>query len=151
MGGVPLVPLERSIRRTRRTVWISTSLAIAALAIGCVGLVRQSQSEAVRLADQKAQAVTQVNRCRQQVTDAPKILRILGLMDILATNSIIANQEAIDAQPDSPLTDTRRDSLARLRPARQDLRNYISGTKEQIPTEATCDDLAKQLGVTPTH
>ncbi len=132
-------------------MWFSTSLAIASLAVGCVGFVRQSKSDAIRQADQKVQAVTQVNRCRQQVADAPKIIRILGLMDILATNSIIANQEAIETQPDSPLLGTRLDSLDRLRPARKDLRDYIESTKKQIPTVETCDDLARQLGVKPTN
>lgn len=123
-------------------------VVVISLALSVITIVRQSNADAVRSADQKARAVSQVSGCYQQVESVPKVLRILNLIDGLATNSILANQAALKSSPpDDPLVLVRKESLERLIPARADLRTYITQTEKQAPTKTTCLALAKKLGV----
>lgn len=153
-------------RRTLTTVLVFTCAVIVAvsLALSAWTFVRQSQAATVRTADEKARSITQVGQCFQQVKNTPQVLQILGLVntqgqliDTLATNSIIANTEAIKASPGDPLNPVRRDSLRRLQPARDQLRAgrpaltaFILRTAENAPTKKSCNDLAASLGVDPS-
>ncbi len=154
----------------RRNRLVQTLVGVCAVIVaGSLGLsawtfVRQSQADTVRAADKKSQATTQVGQCFQQVRNAPQVLQILGLVDTqgqlietLATNSIIANTEAIAATPGDPLNAVRRASLKRLEPARDKLRAgqpalrmFILRTAENAPTKQSCTDLAHTLGVDPS-
>ncbi len=136
----------------RASVVVGSCAMIVALSLGLSAwtFVRQSQADTVRAADKKSQSTTQVGQCFQQVKNAPQVLRILGIVDILASNSIIANQQALEAQPTGDLAKTRQDSLERLIPARNDLRAFIRRTAENAPTKQTCNELAANLGVDPT-
>ncbi len=126
-------------------------IVLISLALSGWTFVRQTQSETIRVADKKAQSISQVSQCFTSVKNAPQVLRILGIVDILATNSIKANQAAIEADPGSPLTKTRQDSLDRLEPARNSLRAFIRRTAENAPTTQTCTKLAADLGVDPAN
>lgn len=135
---------------TTSLVFICAWVVVGSLGLSAWTFVRQSQADTVRAADKKSQSTTQVGQCFQQVKTAPQVLRILGIVDILASNSIIANQQALEAQPTGPLAKTRRDSLARLEPARNDLRQFIRRTAENAPTRQSCTALARTLGVDPS-
>ncbi len=124
-------------------------IVLISLALSGWTFVRQTQSETIRVADKKAQSIAQVAQCFTSVKNSPQVLRILGIVDILATNSIKANRAAIEADPGSPLTETRQDSLDRLEPARNDLRAFIRRTAENAPTTKSCTELAADLGVDP--
>ncbi len=113
-------------------------IVLISLALSGWTFVRQTQSETIRVADKKAQSISQVSQCFTSVKTAPQVLRILGIVDILATNSIKANRAK-----------TRQDSLDRLEPARNDLRSYIRRTAENAPTAQSCAQLAADLGVDP--
>ncbi len=142
--------VERRIKKTQTLVFVCAWIVVASLVLSAWTFVRQSNADTVRAADRKAQSIAQVSQCFQSVKNAPQVLRILGIVDILATNSITANQEALAAQPTGPLAETREDSLKRLIPARNDLRAFIRRTAEQAPTAKSCMKLAARLGVDPT-
>ncbi len=125
-------------------------IVLISLALSGWTFIRQTQSETIRVADKKAQSIAQVAQCFTSLKTSPQVLAILGIVDILATNSIKANQAAIAADPNSPLTKTRQDSLARLEPARNNLRAFIRRTAENAPTAQTCQTLAGELGVDPS-
>lgn len=131
------------------TFWLRIMgiVVIACFALVIWTIVRQSQAEAVRSADLKAQAVSEVSACFERVQNAPRVVRILDLVDLLATNSILANEAALIAEPEGELAPIRRDSLERLRPARADLRGFIASTKQSAPSMKDCRDLAVRLGV----
>lgn len=138
-------------RRALVLVGVCAAVVVASLALSAITFVRQSQADTVRAADRKSQDTTLVGQCFSQVKNAPGFVRILGIVDILATNSIKANQQALDASgPNDPLRKTRQDSLRRLEPARQDLRVFIKRTKAGTPTTKACNTLAANLGVDPT-
>lgn len=125
---------------------------MAVVVVLCFGIsiytvVRQTQADAVRTADRKAQAASEVGNCYQQVENFPRTLLILNLIDGLATNSILANQQALKADPDSELTPTRKASLERLVPARESLRDVIGIAEAQKPTREKCEKMALELGV----
>lgn len=145
--------MTASPRRRRITYAILAVCAVlvaTSLGLSAVTFVRQSQADTIRTADRKAQAVSQVATCRRRVEDAPKVVRILGLVDLLATNSIIANKEALaTARPGDPLTPVRKASLRRLEPARDALRQFIDSTVSEAPTAESCAELAQMLGVEP--
>lgn len=157
------MPLERRIQRTRQVVAATTALSVVALALASFVLIRQSKSDAVRTADRKAAAVAQVSACYQQVDNAPKVLKLLGLirsnsnlLDLLATSSIKANTQAIAATPGDPLNKIRQATIDRLTDPRNQLRadapaldTYIAATRSQAPTDPDCRRLAQQLGVNP--
>lgn len=135
--------------RTKVIVYVCGGVVLASFALSAWTFVRQGQADAVRTADEKARAVSQVESCRQQVASLPRVLRILELVDVLATNSILANQQALETSPPTDaLTPIRQASLRRLLPARADLRRYVKETKHRAPTRASCNRLADELGVT---
>lgn len=145
-------PTEAARRRARWILRFCAAAVVVSLGISAWTLVRQSQLDAVRTADRKAAAAAQVAGCYQQVDNAPRVLRILGLIDILASNSITANRQALATSPaDDPLRPVREASLERLVPARDDLRGFIATTKKQAPTDASCRKLAGVLGVNPAR
>ena len=124
-------------------------IVIISFALSGWTVVKTSQASAERAADRKATNTAQVARCFQQVRDSPDVLQALGLLDTLATNSIIANQQALKTSLDPELRRIRRDSLARLIPARKSLRSLISRSQGAVPTMRTCDDMASRLHVDP--
>ena len=102
----------------------------------------------MQAADRKSASTAQVNQCYVSVRNAPAVFRILDLIDVLATNSIIANTQALaTSEPNDPLTNIRRQSLERLLPARAQLRTFGAEAKVQTPTVSACHKLAQQLGV----
>lgn len=124
-------------------------IVIISFALSGYTVVRQSQAAAERAADKKAANTSQVARCYQQVRDSPDFLRILDLLDALATNSIIANREALKLGGDDPLRAIRRSSLRRLVPARKNLRRFVERANASVPTLRSCDRLASSLDVSP--
>lgn len=129
-------------------VGVCAAISVCAFILAIWTVVRQSQADAVHAADRKAQAVSQVNACYQQVENTPKVLKILELIQTLAENSIISNEAAIAAtSPNDKLTSVREDALNRLRPAAADMAEYIRETKATAPTVADCAALAKHLHV----
>ena len=137
--------------RVQLLVGFCAVVVMLSLGLSAWTFVRQSQADTIRAADKKAQNLTKVSQCFQQVENAPKVLRILGLVDILATNSIKANKQALAVSPkNDPLRSTREQSLVRLVPARNNLRKFISQTTNQAPKKASCDRLAAQLHIDPS-
>lgn len=130
--------------------WVRAAAVIVILSFSLSGytFVQQSRVQAERAADKKAANTTQVARCYQQMRDAPAVLRILDLVDVLASNSIHANRQALAiASPDDPLSAVRKASLARLVPARRELRAFVARSREAVPNEKECERLAQSLDV----
>jgi hypothetical protein len=137
-------------KRVQVLVGICALVVFISIALSSYTFVRQSQSDTIRRADRKSQNISQVATCFQQVENAPKVIRILGLIDVLAANSITVTQQSLDAtNADDPLRKTREQALARLIPARNDLRTFILQTSEKAPSRASCNELAVRLGVDP--
>lgn len=130
--------------------WVRAAGVVVILSFALSGytFVQQSRVQAERAADKKAANTTQVARCYQQIRDAPAVLRILDLVDVLASNSIDANRQALEISPlDDPLRAVRKDSLRRLVPARRDLRRFVARSKASVPDKQECDQLAQALDV----
>ncbi len=140
----------RTRKLTSVIVFICAWLVAASLGLSAWTFVRQSQADTIRAADKKAQSITQVSQCFQQVRNAPQGFLILGLLDDLATNSIKANRQALLAQPNSPLSKTRQASINRLVPPRRALRAYIKAQEKKVPTLKSCKAVAAKLGVDPS-
>lgn len=155
-------PRQRQV--TTIIVGLCAVLVFVSLGLSAWTFVRQSQADTIRAADKKSQATSQVATCFQQAKSAPDVVKILDqfssqadLIDTLATNSIIANTQAIEATPGDPLNKVRRESLARLVPARSKLRatrpaltTFTNKTRANSPTQKSCSELAAKLGVDPT-
>ncbi len=124
-------------------------VVVCSFALSGYAVVRQSQASAERAADRKASNTSQVARCFQQVRDSPDVLKTLNLLDTLATNSIIANRQALEVASDPELRRIRQQSLARLLPARVSLRKLIARSSSTVPTMASCEQLASGLHVNP--
>jgi hypothetical protein len=124
-------------------------IVIVSFALSGYTVVRQSQAAAARAADRKAANTSQVARCYQQVRDSPDVLRILGLLDTLAKNSILANRQALELDGDDPLRPIRKSSLRRLVPARKSLGKFIARSRRSVPTIESCDQMARALRVDP--
>lgn len=139
--------------KTRPTVSIVRVLGVIVLcsfALSGYTVVKQSQASAERAADRKAANTAQVARCYQQVRDSPDVLRILDLIDALATNSIVVNRQALQLAPAAdPLKPIRKASLRRLVPARKTLRKFVARAEAEVPTIGSCDRLARDLHVNP--
>lgn len=135
-------------RNVKSMVRMFGVMVLVSTAISAVTLVRQSNEAALREADHRASNAAQVTLCYQQVKNAPAVIRILGLLDVLATNSIKGSQQALKvAKPGDPLIPVREATLRRLLPARADLRNFIQTTKDQTPRIIACHKLALTLHV----
>jgi len=124
-------------------------IVVASFALSGWAVVKQSQASAERAADRKASNTSQVARCFQQVRDSPDVLQTLNLLDNLATNSIIANRQALKADGDPELRRIRQQSLGRLIPARASLRKLIARSSSTVPTMRSCEQLASGLHVNP--
>ncbi|HET8784135.1 MAG TPA: hypothetical protein VFM38_00755 [Candidatus Limnocylindrales bacterium] len=139
--------------KTRPTVSIVRVLGVVVLgsfALSGYTVVKQSQAAAERAADRKAANTAQVARCYQQVRDSPDVLKILGLIDTLARNSIATNRAALEVSADNdPLRPVREASLARLVPAERTLGRFIGRAAAQVPSPRDCNQLAAQLHVDP--
>ena len=124
-------------------------IVIISFALSGYTVVRQSQAAAERAADKKAANTSQVARCYQQVRDSPDVIRILSLIDTLATNSIVVNRQVLATDTQDTLRPIRQASLKRLVPARKTLRVFIARATGQMPTLKSCDQLASSLDVNP--
>lgn len=122
-------------------------LCVGAYIIGGVTFVRQSHENALRSADRKSTETSQVSQCYQQVRNAPAVFALLGLIDDLATNSILSSEKALRIAPNDPLASIRRDTIRRLRPKRAAERAFITNARKRTPTVASCHKLATQFGV----
>ncbi len=141
----------RWIKQRPTLTWVRFMgvIVIVSFALSGWTVVRQSQAAAERAADKRAANTSQVARCYQQVRDSPDVLKILSLIDTLATNSILVNREALELGGDDPLRPIRRSSLRRLVPARKTLRAFIDRSTGTVPTLKSCDQLAASLQVDP--
>lgn len=145
-------PIQRARRKLDNwRLWMVIAyVGLAACIVFLYALQRnQAQADAERAAARESQAATEVSRCLQQVTSAPQVARVLRVIDLVVTNSILANEAALEADPDSDLTPVRQASLARLRPGRVELRKFIEATEEAAPTMKDCRELAVSLGIDP--
>lgn len=123
-------------------------VVLTAFTVSIWVLVQQRDIVAERTAERKARETSDVAQCFEQVANAPRVSRILNLIGVLADNSIAANRAALTvSSPDDPLRTVREQSIARLIPARADLREFIRLVDEQTPTKAKCVELADRLGV----
>jgi hypothetical protein len=131
--------------RPTTRVWLPAlaSVVVFSFVLSAWTVVRQQNEQSLRAADRKALATSQVSLCYQQAKTAPAVLKLLGLIDILASNSLDGNREALKlAGPNDPLRPVRLRSVARLVPARKNLAAFITLTKQRSPTNAVCHTLA---------
>lgn len=140
--------------------WIGVAYAGIVLLFVCILVLfskqinsqaRERERAAADVAAATAQAkianAAQVGSCVTAWRTAPNVLRILDLLDVLASNSIIANTAALQQDPGSPLTDVRKASLRRLAPAPGTIRVFRDATLKDKRTLTECRALAKKLGV----
>lgn len=146
-------------------VGICGVVVAVSFALSLWAVIGQARASAIRAADRKAASVSQVSACYQQMSNAPKVLKLLGLIrtnsqliDLIASNSIMASTDAISATPGDPLNTIRGQSIKRLTGPRNTLRRslpaldgYIAAALKSAPKEADCRKLADQLGVKPTR
>jgi hypothetical protein len=110
---------------------------------------RVAEQQARRLATQKSANTAQVAQCYTAVRNAPAVLSILDSLDVIVSSSIISSRQAIEAQPDSPLTEVRKDAILRLEPALKNVRAFNKHVVSTTPTAKKCGSLAARLGVNP--
>ena len=138
------------VRRRPLITWFRVLgiIVFVSFALSGYTVVRQSQAASERAADRKAANTSQVARCFQQVKDSPDVLRILGLLDTLSSNSILVNRQALELPAEAdPLRRIRKQSLRRLVPARASLRRFIARSSASVPTVQSCDRMAADLHV----
>lgn len=130
-------------------IWVMVAYAgIVLLFIATIYLVSSKLSQdADRRAQTKIANATQVTTCIVSARSTPNILKFLDLIDVLASNSIIANRAALAADPNGPLADIRKDSLHRLRPAASTIKSFREATLRSRRTISDCKALAKKLDV----
>lgn len=109
------------------------------------GRTQVAKSEAV--AQAKIANSNQVGACVAAWRSAPNVLRILDVLDVLAGNSIIANQQALQQDPGSPLTPIRKASLRRLQPAPRTIEAFRGAVKKDQRSLGECRALARKLHV----
>lgn len=125
-------------------------VVIASFALSGWTLVRVAQAEARDAAATQSQNTAQVSRCYRQLETVPDLLRVLGLIETLATNSITTSKAAIATRaPDDPLNEVSRQSIARISPGVSAVSKFIEQTEDTTPTEQECAHLADTLNVDP--
>lgn len=138
-----------------RVIWwvrLTGVLVIASFAMSGWTIVRVARTEAQQAAQTEAGNVAEVARCYRQLETTPDLLRVLGLIETLATNSIATSKAAMATRdPDDPLNAVSRASIARLSPGVGSVSRFIEQTEESTPSEQECAHLAETLGVDPTQ
>lgn len=129
--------------------WMVVAYVGLAIILGCVIYLfsKQSQDESDRRAAAKVANTAQVTSCISSYRQAPNTLRVLDLLDVLADNSIQANEEALKADPTGPLAQIRKNSLLRLKPAVPTIRLFRETTILNQRTLKQCQELAFKLDV----
>jgi hypothetical protein len=106
-----------------------------------------AHEEANRTASARAASATQVGQCFTSAKNGPVtkgfVLANLAVID----NSLIANRQALQAQPTSPLTTIRLRSLARLEDAKRKTEALSRLINKNVPTTEKCLAMAEALGV----
>lgn len=140
---------EVRVRLDSWRFWISCAFGgIAILTIGMIYLVSVKFSQdADRRAQQKIANAAQVTTCIATARATPNVLKFLELIDVLASNSIAANESALKADPNGPLSEIRKESLRRLRPAIPTIKSFRESTLKSKRTINDCRILAKKLEV----
>lgn len=116
-----------------RKIWIVIAYfgLVVAFVIGGVNWWQTHNVNEGRVADQRNQARAAVAGCYVQVRDQPDVIRLLGLLVILADAQIaIAPNE-------------------NLRLARQSAKRLQDRMIESLPTREQCDRRAAAIGLTP--
>jgi hypothetical protein len=106
-----------------------------------------AHEEANRAASIKAANATQVGQCFTGAKNGPVTKGFVAANLAVIDNSIIANRQALETQPDSPLTAIRARSLVRLEDARRKTEALSRLIDANVPTTLTCTTLATKLGV----
>lgn len=129
--------------------WITMfGFGLAILTVGMIYLVNAKFSQdADRRAQQKIANTAQVSTCVASARSTPGVLRVLDLLDVLTTNSILSNKGALKADPNGPLSDVRKKSLERLRPALPAIKEFRTATKAGQRMISDCRALAAKLAV----
>lgn len=108
---------------------------------------RIAHEEAFRAAAAKAANATQVGQCFTSEKNGPVTRGFIAAQGALIENSLLANQAAIKAQPNDPLTAVREHSLTRLRAAKKNANELRELIDKSIPTKTRCVRLARMLHV----
>lgn len=109
---------------------------------------RQGREEAARTATAKAAASTQVGQCFTAVKNAPVAAGFIDAHEALITNSLLANEQALEVSaPSDPLRAIRVASIVRLKKADENVKDLRRLIAESTPTEKKCIALARTLGV----
>ena len=125
-------------------------VVIASFALSGWTLVRVARAEATQAANAQASNVAQVSRCYRQLESNPDLLRVLGLIETLATNSITTSKAVLKIRdPKDPLNEVSRQSIARLEPGVESVARFIEQTEAAGPSEQECAHLADSLNVDP--
>ncbi len=110
---------------------------------------REARAGAARAASIKSAATAQVSQCFTSVRNFPLTKGFVDGQLALIDNSLIGSRSALKAQPNSPLTQTRKNSIRRLtrdRAAAVKLQNLIL---KNTPTKKKCLALAAKLRIDP--
>lgn len=112
---------------------------------------RTAREEAFRAAGVKAAATSQVAQCFTSYKNGPVTRGFIASHEAIIENSIISNREALKAQPTSPLTAIRKQSLARLEAAKENANELQVLISKTIPTRNSCIELAHRLNIDPSR
>lgn len=138
--------------RIRRVILVQT-LAILLL-VGAGGWLWYSAAvdRASRDADRAAAELDQQTRDAEDVADcyssigrSRQVSDLLSGLEVVLDNQIRGAREAIEADPDSPLTPTRERTIAKALPALRSTRDFIAQTEAETPTRDQCAALRCKL------
>jgi hypothetical protein len=126
-------------------------IVMVSFALSGYAIVQQSKATAEHAAERKSAATTQVGQCFSSVKNTPNVIKLLSFIKFLGDDLIAAKQNAILAQPDNPLNESRQASIDKLQDQSGVVGTFIAQTIAHAPTVASCNKLAKQLGVSPSN
>lgn len=125
-------------------------VVLCSFALSGWAIVKAARAEATQAAQTASGNTQQVATCYRQLDTIPDLIRVLGLIQTLATNSITTSKAALEIrEPDDPLNKVSRDSIRRLTPGVGSVTRFIEQTRDNAPSEQECAHLAESLGVDP--
>jgi len=106
-----------------------------------------AREQAAREATQRAGAISQRDNCLRMVENNPDLIAIIDAVQLNAQNNAESARAALAIEPEGPLANVRRASIARANAAIAAAQQFKEQIESTTPTLADCVALAKRLGV----
>lgn len=125
--------------------WVG--VAYFGLAACVLALAILFASQARSDTDRRVGDTAAVLDCLQRVSRVPATLQVIAALEQSILNQLETTREALKADPRSPLTQVRADSLRRLTVAMSQVTAFRKSVLETAPSRSNCEDLARALHV----